>query len=155
MARLARPARISAAALTGLITAAESVAPMPLAALALLALALTGRRPLLAALAVGLVAGWARPDPPPPRPGEPVTLVGRSGGPWRRAEGGWLGSMRTDRYRQGLRVELWRERVALFVPGETRPPSSRELRLRGLVTRPAGLANRPQLPPGRWRAASP
>lgn len=146
-----RSTQLAGSLLVGLIAASAAPRPAPILALVGLALAVAGRHGLAAALALGLVAGWWWPPPAPPAIGAPVTLSGLLERPWRAVEEGWLGSLRVRHYRQGRRVELWNERVALLVPGAEPPAVGRELRVRGLLRRAPGLANRAPLPPGPWR----
>ena len=138
-----------------MVVAGACSRPAPLLAVALLALAGAGRHGLLAALALGLVAGWARPPPAPPAPAAPVTVSGTLERPWRATEDGWIATVRVRHYRQGRRVELWGERVTLVAPpgSPPGPPSGadRALRARGLLRRAPGLANRPPLAAGPWR----
>ena len=143
--------RLSAAALAGLVLANAGQRPAPVMTLLLLALAVAGRRFVLAALALGLLAGWCRPPPAPPVEGRPVTLSGSLERPWRRVDDGWLASLAVRHYRQGRRVELWRERVRLSLPGDAPPPSGRPTRVRGLLRRAPGLANGAPVGPGPWR----
>ncbi len=143
--------RFAAGALGGLILAGASTRPAPLLALALLALTLAGRRGLLAACAVGLLAGWWRPAPAPPVAGLPVTVSGTLERPWSASEDGWSAVLRVQHYRQGHRVELWSERVRLSAAAGPPPDTGRGLRARGLLRRAPGLANRPPLPTGPWR----
>lgn len=143
--------RLAGAVLAGLTLAAACDRPAPLLALALLALALAGRHGLVAGLAVALLAGWWRPPPVPPAVDAPITLSGAIVRPWRATEDGWITVLAVRHYRQGRRVERWREAVRLRVPGAERPPSGRRVRARGLVRRSPGLANSVPLPPGPWR----
>ena len=145
-----RPVRLAGASVGGLAIAAACPRPAPLLAVVLLALAVAGRRGVVIALALGLVAAWGRPAPRPPAPGRPVTVTGVLERPWRATDDGWLASLRTRHYRQGATVELWRARVSLFVPGAEPPEGGRRLRARGLMRRAPGLANVPHLPTGPW-----
>jgi competence protein ComEC len=143
--------RSAAAALGGLTLAAACAHPAPLLAMGLLALALAGRRCLVAALTIGLLAGWWQPPTAPPEQDAPVTLSGVLVRPWRSAEDGWIAGLEVRHYRQGRRVVLWRERVTLRLPGPERPAPGRRVRARGLLRRPAGLANDVPLPAGPWQ----
>ncbi len=143
--------RAAGAALAGLIVSGACSQPAPLLAVVLLALAAAGRRGLMVALAIGLLAGWWRPWTTPPLQGSPVTLSGVLERPWRATEDGWIGMLAVRHYRQGRRVELWNERVSVLIPGSSPPEDGRRLRIRGLLQRPPGLANWPPLAPGPWR----
>ena len=143
--------RCALVVLGGLVLAGACDRPSPLLAVLLLAVALAGGRPLVIALALGLLAGWWQPPTPPPDTHRPVTLVGRLERPWRAADDGWIATLRVRHYRQGRRVVLWRERVHLLVGGAGEPPAGRRLRVRGSLRRASGLANRPPLPVGPWR----
>ncbi len=143
--------RSAAAALGGLALADICAHPAPLLALGLLALAVAGRRGVVAALAIGLLAGWWRPAAEPPTRGSPVTLSGVLVRPWLATEDGWTASLSARHYRQGSRVVLWRERVTLRLPGTVPPPPGRRVRARGLPRRAPGLANEIPLPAGPWQ----
>ena len=143
--------RAAAAALAGLALAGACGRPAPVLAVLLLGLAAAGRQLVPAALALGLLAGWWTPPPVAPLEGRPVVLVGALERPWRRIEGGWLAGLAVRHYRQGGRVEAWRQTVRLTLPGEAPPPPSRGLRVRGLLRRAPGLANGAPVKPGPWR----
>ncbi len=144
--------RCAGAVLAGLTVAGACSRPSPLLAVVLLAVAAAGRRGLLVALAIGLLAGWWRPLTAPPAESSPVALSGVLERAWRPTEdGGWIGRLRVRHYRQGRRVELWDEPVTILLPGAAPPGDARSLRVRGLLRRAPGLANRPPLVPGPWR----
>ena len=133
------------------MAASAAARPAPLLAVSLVAVAAAGRRRLLTACAIGLLAGWWRPASPPPKPALPVSLTGTLALAWRPTEDGWMGTLRVQHYRQGRKAAPWHERVTLLVPGATPPLDGRRLRARGLLRRAPALANRPPLNTGPWR----
>ncbi len=106
--------------------------------------------------AAGLLGVWLRPErfrPPAgfPEPGRPVTVTAELGGGWRRESFGWSAPIEARRLRQGLRVERWRRRVYVSLPGEARPAEALSLRLTGYLSRAPGYANGGEPRAGPWR----
>jgi competence protein ComEC len=134
------------------------VEPRPLAAAALLAVALAAAGPvrrLGAAVALGLLlAAWGG-DGEPPRSGRPVELVGTVDGEWRRDVFGWRAWMRVERYRQATRVVVWRAPILVRTGGEERPPPARSLRLRGTLSRRSAAGNPGARRAGPWTLVVP
>lgn len=135
------------------------IVSIPLAT-ALLALGLTLRRRAgwsVAALALGLLGGAADLGRLPPDrhvfPDQqrPVALVGHLAGHWSEHEERLSVVLRVETLRQGKRVELWPETISLSLPAGEPPPKGFRFRVRGYVRRSVGFANRPPVPPGRWR----
>ncbi|MEZ5331353.1 MAG: DNA internalization-related competence protein ComEC/Rec2 [Thermoanaerobaculia bacterium] len=138
------PACVPAVLFLGAVAWGASAVLSPLAVLSLLAAALAtgGRaRPVVAALALGLLTAVVAVPGRPPTTGRPVDLVASPEGPWRRQAFGWVVPVRARRYRQGLEVRPWTAEVRVWTDGARAPAPARRLRLRGYVARRSASAS--------------
>ncbi len=106
--------------------------------------------------AAGLLGVWLRPErfreaPGCPVPGRPVTVTATRTGAWRQGSFGWSAPFETRRLRQGTRVERWRRRAYVTLPGAEPPPPDLAYRLTGFLSRAPGYANGGAPRPGPWR----
>jgi competence protein ComEC len=141
--------------------------PPPIAALALLVLlsAALGRRAgrALAWAGLGLLVATLREPLLEPsaagidlrRPADLLLTV--TGHPTPEEDDGWSAAARVEQVRQGPRVVLLALPVVVYLPGLPEaaenpvPAFGSRLRVRGILSRSAGFANRVAVPPGPWR----